>query len=222
MLTPLALGVTAALGQAKLINNPDYSFARAFNRSTSSQNGYIPTRYQPINNPYEYQPMSNDYYLSSLDNNNLGLLRQAQNMYGNNIGQLSANTANILANYNKNRSEGLRTLLETDMNRRKEYGTLRSGIDQANSTGSLDSQKANQVAFSNWIKQNSDTFGKGLEYAYRAKQDSDEANSTNMSGFLESISDIGNENMNWNWRNWAIANGVFGPMKQAPYGYGLT
>ena len=52
------------------------------------------------------------------------------------------------------------------------------------------------------------------------KKDSDEANSTNMSGFLESMSNIDNENINWNWRNWAIAN-VFGPMKTVPYGYGI-
>jgi hypothetical protein len=37
-----------------------------------------------------------------------------------------------------------------------------------------------------------------------------------MSEFLQALADIGTENMNWNWRNWAIKHNVFGPMKTAP------
>lgn len=220
-LTPAFQGIYAALGQAKLINNPDYQFANALMSSASNNNGYTPVRYNPVSNSYVFNPLNLDYYSVNADNSAMGQLRTSQNVLGNNIGALTANNAAIINNANRLKSEGLRSLLESDTNRRKEYGTLSSGIAQANSAGSLDAQKANQTAYSNWLRQNNDVLGRGIEYMYRAKKDSDEANSTNMSGFLESMSNIGNENINWNWRNWAIANGVFGPMKTVLYGYGI-
>lgn len=220
-LTPIFQGIYAGLGQAKLINNPDYQFANALMSSASNNNGYTPVRYNPVSNPHVFNPLNLDYYSVNADNSAMGQLRILQNVLGNNIGALTANNAAIINNANRLKFEGLRSLLESDTNRRKEYGTLSSGIAQANSAGSLDAQKANQTAYSNWLRQNNDIFGRGIEYRYRAKKDSDEANSTNMSGFLESMSNIDNENINWNWRNWAIANGVFGPMKTVPYGYGI-
>lgn len=48
------------------------------------------------------------------------------------------------------------------------------------------------------------------EMRERERLASEQAKSSNLSGFITSLGDIGKENMRWNWRNFGLAKGTFG------------
>lgn len=208
-----ALGFTDSLG---ITNKLDNSIANQLYASSSDAGRYTPVRSTPLPNPYVWTPQNRNYIFGDINNTEAGAARTAANLYGNNIGALVGNLAAIRANANKARGESYTAINENDMKNFKEIAGLRLGVGQNNAKNSLDAQIANQGAFANALKSRNDAFVKGAEYAYKAKHDRDENISSNMSEFLQSLADIGTENMNWNWRNWAIRSGVFGPMKSMP------
>lgn len=215
-LPPAALGVMTLTDSLGITNKLDNSIANQLYASSSNAGQYTPVRSTPLPNPYVWTPQNRNYIFGDINNTEAGAARTAANLYGNNIGALVGNLAAISANANKARGESYAAINENDMKNFKEIAGLRLGIGQNNAKNSLDAQVANQGAFANALKSRNDALIKGAEYAYKAKHDRDENISSNMSEFLQSLADIGTENMNWNWRNWAIRSGAFGPMKSMP------
>lgn len=55
------------------------------------------------------------------------------------------------------------------------------------------------------------------EMRERARLASEQAKSSNLSGFLTALGDIGRENMGWNWRNFGLSTSSFGNVGDEEY-----
>lgn len=205
----VGLGISAITDAVGWTNKPDYSNADAVLAATR-ENTVNPVRFNPIGNYLEYSPFDRDYYINKL-NAQSGATRRA-------IGQ----------NAGLNRGAGMAALLAADYNAQNQFGELarqaeeynlaqrqkveefNRGTNMANSQGFLQADMANQRARSELQGLNLKASLAAAEMRERARLASDQAKSANLSGFIQSLGDIGRENMAWNWRNFGLATGSFG------------
>ena len=101
---------------------------------------------------------------------------------------------------------------EYNQAQRQKVEEFNRATNMYNSEGSMKAASANQSADAS--AKGRTMSGLSSAYAMRnaARVAADQAKSSNISGFLQSLGDIGYENANHNFRTWAVENGVFGPL----------
>ena len=207
----LGIGVlTDALG---LTNKPDYSNADAI--LEASKNGrYMPIEYRPIGNYLEYNPFDRDFYTNKLN------------------AQAEANRRAVNQNAGLNRGAGMAALLASDYNAQSKLGELARQAEEfnlaqrqmvegfnrdtnkTNSQGFLQADMANQNAYMHSADSSLNAKMQAAQMRERAKLLADQGKAANLSGLLTSLGNIGNENMAWNWRNFGMSSGTYGPINE--------
>lgn len=207
----LGIGVlTDALG---LTNKPDYSNADAI--LEASKNGrYMPIEYRPIGNYLEYNPFDRDFYTNKLN------------------AQAEANRRAVNQNAGLNRGAGMAALLASDYNAQSKLGDLARQAEEfnlaqrqmvegfnrdtnkTNSQGFLQADMANQNAYMHSADSSLNAKMQAAQMRERAKLLADQGKAANLSGLLTSLGNIGNENMAWNWRNFGMSSGTYGPINE--------
>lgn len=207
----LGLGVlTDALG---LTNKPDYSNADSI--LEASKNGrYMPIEYRPIGNYLEYNPFDRDFYTNKLN------------------AQAEANRRAVNQNAGLNRGAGMAALLASDYNAQSKLGELARQAEEfnlaqrqmvegfnrdtnkTNSQGFLQADMANQNAYMHSADSSLNAKMQAAQMRERAKLLADQGKAANLSGLLTSLGNIGNENMAWNWRNFGMSSGTYGPINE--------
>lgn len=207
----LGIGVlTDALG---LTNKPDYSNADSI--LEASKNGrYMPIEYRPIGNYLEYNPFDRDFYTNKLN------------------AQAEANRRAINQNAGLNRGAGMAALLASDYNAQGKLGDLARQAEEynlaqrqmvegfnrdtnkTNSQGFLQADMANQNAYMHSADSSLNAKMQAAQMRERAKLLADQGKAANLSGLLTSLGNIGNENVAWNWRNFGMSSGTYGPINE--------
>lgn len=210
----VGLGVSTFTDALGLTNKPDYSTSDAVLNAARDAGTYMPVSFNPIGNKLGYTPFDREFYINQL-NAQSGATRRA-----------------ILDNAGLNRGAGMASLLAADYNALGQLGNLARQAEEynitqqrqveefnrqtntTNSEGFLRADSANQSALANSRGNNFNAILQGLQMKERANQIADQNRSLNATNFLESIGNIGRENMNWNWRNHGLTAGIFGPQTE--------
>lgn len=218
-LPAVGLGIASITDAAGWTNKPDYSNAEMVLEAAREAGSYRPVRYNPIGNYLTYRPFDRDFYINKMDAEAGATRRNIINTSG---GNRATAMAGILAADNNylNQIGGLaRQAEEYNLAQRNQVEEFNRATNMANSEGFLKADMANQDALS----KSRDFTLKGTmaaaEMRERARLASDQAKSSNLSGFLTALGDIGRENMGWNWRNFGIETGAFGNIGEGQIGY---
>ena len=207
----VALGLASIADIAGLTNEPDYTDANALLEASSKPGQYQPVAFNPIGNYLKYNPFDRDYYINK-QNAEAGAARRA--IMNNSAGNRGTALASILAgdlNYLNSIGTLAREGEEFNFNQRKEVEDFNRTTNTTNSQGKLQADMANQNALASLR----DYQLKGLADAARLKQEAriaaDNAKSANVSGFFQTLGDIGWEEANRDMTSWAILHGAAGP-----------
>lgn len=205
----VGLGISAITDAVGWTNKPDYSNADAVLAATR-ENAVDQVRFNPIGNYLEYSPFDRDYYINKLNAQSGATRRAIAQNAGLNRGAGMA--ALLAADYNAQNQLGdlARQAEEYNLAQRQKVEEFNRGTNMANSQGFLQADMANQRARSELQGLNLKASLAAAEMRERARLASDQAKSANLSGFIQSLGDIGRENMAWNWRNFGLATGSFG------------
>lgn len=202
--------LTDALG---LTNTPDYSAAGAIEAATRG-GGYKSVAWNPIGNKLAYSPFDRDYYANKLTAQSNSALRSLVNQSGGNSGRTMAGI--LASDYNAQDKLGdlYKKAEEYNLEQRQKVEDFNRATNQANSTGMLQADTANQSAYANAR----DFYLKGITSAadirQKAKAQADAAKSANLSGLLQSLGDIGYENKSMNMIRRLAEAGVLGGLSE--------
>lgn len=210
----VGLGASTLTDALGLTNKPDYSTSDAVLNATRDAGTYMPVSFNPIGNKLGYTPFDREFYINQL-NAQSGAARRA-----------------ILDNAGLNRGAGMASLLAADYNALGQLGNLARQAEEyniaqqrqvedfnrqtntTNSEGFLRADSANQSALANSRGANFNAILQSLQMKERANQIADQNRSLNATNFLESLGNIGRENMQWNWRNHGLTAGIFGAQNE--------
>lgn len=206
----VGLGIAAITDAIGLTNKPDYSSAEAVLEASRNAGTYQPVRFNPIGNYLTYRPFDRDYYINKM-NAEAGASRRA--LLNTSGGNRATAAAGILAADNNylNQIGGLaRQAEEYNLAQRKQVEEFNRETNTTNSQGFLQADTANQRALADARGLSLKGVMEAAEMRERARLAADQAKSSNLSGFVTALGDIGRENMAWNWRNFGLSTGSFG------------
>lgn len=211
---PIAgLGIASITDALGITNKPDYSNANALLNAHKDAGKYMPVSWNPVGNYLKYSPFDREFQINKL-NSQSGATRRA-----------------LLQNAGLNRGAGMSSLLASDFNTQNQLGQLARQAEEynlaqrqqvenfnrqtnsINSEGFLKADIANQNALANSRSMGLNATLQGIQMRERAKAMADQSRSVNLSNLINSIGDLGKENMAWNWRNFGIASGLYGPIQ---------
>lgn len=206
----VGLGIAAITDAFGLTNKPDYSSSEAILEASKGAGTYQPVRFKPVGNYLTYRPFDRDYYINKM-NAEAGATRRAiTNTSGGNRATAMAGILAADNNYLGQIGGLARQAEEYNLAQRNQVEEFNRGTNTTNSQGFLQADIANQKA----LMDSRDFSLKGTmaaaEMRERARLASEQAKSSNLSGFITALGDIGRENMGWNWRNFGLATGTFG------------
>lgn len=206
----IGLGIASITDALGLTNKPDYSNAEAILEASRGAGTYKPVRFKPIGNYLTYRPFDRDFYINKM-NAEAGATRRAiANTSG---GNRATAMAGILAADNNylNQIGGLaRQAEEYNLAQRQQVEDFNRNTNITNSQRFLQADLANQKALMDSRELSLRGIMTAAEMRERARLASEQAKSSNLSGFITALGDIGRENMGWNWRNFGLATGSFG------------
>lgn len=206
----IGLGIASITDALGLTNKPDYSNAEAILEASRGAGTYQPVRFKPIGNYLTYRPFDRDFYINKM-NAEAGATRRAiANTSG---GNRATAMAGILAADNNylNQIGGLaRQAEEYNLAQRQQVEDFNRNTNITNSQRFLQADLANQKALMDSRELSLRGIMTAAEMRERARLASEQAKSSNLSGFITALGDIGRENMGWNWRNFGLATGSFG------------
>lgn len=209
----LGLGVLAdSLGWT---NKPDYGNADAILEATSGAGNYLPVKASPIGNYLTYKPFDRNYFLNQLHSQQGATRRALLQNAGLNRGNASA--ALLAADYNAGLQEGTlaRQAEEYNLAQRQQTEEFNRATNMFNVEKALQADMANQSAQASMRDFKLKGTMAAAEMREKARLASEAAKSSNISGFINAIGDIGRENMAWNWRNFGSSTGSFGNVGDA-------
>ena len=189
----VGLGMAALSDALGITNKPDYTEAAQIEAATRG-GSYMPVSWNPIGNKLTYRPFDRDYYINKL-NAEAGATRRAlANQSGGNSGRAIAGI--LAADYNAQDKLGdlFRKSEEYNLEQRQKVEDFNRATNQANSQGELQADMANQQAAANARDYNLRGILASAEMRNKARLASEAARSANLSGFLQSLGDIGYEN----------------------------
>ena len=189
----IGLGLASLTDALGATNRPDYSEAAQIDAATRG-GSYMPVSWSPIGNKLTYKPFDRDYYINKL-NAEAGATRRAlANQSGGNSGRAIAGI--LAADYNAQDKLGdlFRKSEEYNLEQRQKVEDFNRATNQLNSQGMLQADMANQQAAANARDYNLRGVLASAEMRNKARLASEAARSANLSGFLQSLGDIGYEN----------------------------
>lgn len=189
----IGLGLASLTDTLGATNRPDYTEAAQIDAATRG-GSYIPVSWSPIGNKLTYKPFDRDYYIHKL-NAEAGATRRAlANQSGGNSGRAIAGI--LAADYNAQDKLGdlFRKSEEYNLEQRQKVEDFNRATNQINSQGMLQADMANQQAAANARDYNLRGVLASAEMRNKARLASEAARSANLSGFLQSLGDIGYEN----------------------------
>ena len=189
----VGLGLASLTDALGLTNKPDYSEAAQIEAATRGSS-YKPVSWSPIGNKLAYRPFDRDYYINKL-NAEAGATRRAlANQSGGNSGRAMAGI--LAADYNTQDRLGdlFRKSEEYNLEQRQKVEDFNRATNQLNAQGMLQADMANQQAAANARDYNLRGILASAEMRNKARLASEAARSANLSGFLQSLGDIGYEN----------------------------
>ena len=189
----IGLGLASLTDALGATNRPDYSEAAQIDAATRG-GSYMPVSWSPIGNKLTYKPFDRDYYINKL-NAEAGATRRAlANQSGGNSGRAIAGI--LAADYNAQDKLGdlFRKSEEYNLEQRQKVEDFNRATNQLNAQGMLQADMANQQAAANARDYNLRGVLASAEMRNKARLASEAARSANLSGFLQSIGDIGYEN----------------------------
>lgn len=214
----VAYGIGAITDAIGLTNKPDYSNADALLEASSKNNGtYQPVRFNPISSNLAYSPFDIDYALNKMSAEAGATRRNIMNTAGGNRG--TAIAATLAADNNLLNQTGnlYRQAFESNLAQRQQYANYLQGIESFNSNGFLQADTANQKALMDNREFTLKGTMAGAEMRERARLAAEQNKANNISGFFQSLGDIGFEEKNSRMRDWTIKKGLWG---NGTYDYG--
>ena len=189
----IGLGLASLTDTLGATNRPDYTEAAQIDAATRGSS-YMPVSWSPIGNKLTYKPFDRDYYIHKL-NAEAGATRRAlANQSGGNSGRAIAGI--LAADYNAQDKLGdlFRKSEEYNLEQRQKIADFNRATNQLNAQGMLQADMANQQAAANARDYNLRGVLASAEMRNKARLASEAARSANLSGFLQSLGDIGYEN----------------------------
>lgn len=189
----IGLGLASLTDALGATNRPDYTEAAQIDAATRG-GSYMPVSWSPVGNKLTYTPFDRDYYTNKL-NAEAGATRRAlANQSGGNSGRAIAGI--LAADYNTQDKLGdlFRKSEEYNLEQRQKVEDFNRATNQINSQGMLQADMANQQAAANARNYNLRGVLASAEMRNKARLASEAARSANLSGFLQSLGDIGYEN----------------------------
>lgn len=189
----IGLGLASLTDTLGATNRPDYTEAAQIDAATRG-GSYMPVSWSPIGNKLTYKPFDRDYYINKL-NAEAGATRRAlANQSGGNSGRAIAGI--LAADYNAQDKLGdlFRKSEEYNLEQNQKVEDFNRTTKQLNSQGMLQADIANQQAAANARDYNLRGVLASAEMRNKARLASEAARSANLSGFLQSLGDIGYEN----------------------------
>lgn len=213
-----AVGVfTDALG---ITNKPDYSFADAVEAASSATPRSV--SFTPVGDYLAYTPLDRNYYLNQIRSSAAASRRAIANQAG---GSGTTAMAGILASdYNTIGSMGklAREAEEYNLGQRERVAAFNRGTNQYNSQGRFEADRANQAA---WMQTDNARFNGVLQAAKLRADEQARANagrSANLTNFLNSLGQIGEEAYDNDRLNSLVQRGVLKDLYKSKYGGLLT
>ena len=210
-----AATITDALG---LTNKPDYSNANAIIEAGK----YVaPTKvgWNPLGDYMTYNPLDRNYYTNQLNASAGATRRNILNTSGGNRAQAMAGL--LAADYNANMQLGnlARQAEEYNLAQRQAVKNFNRATNQANAEGFMKAASANQAADLKARAMGLEAQMKGYQMREAARQLSEEAKSNNLSGFINSLGNIGRDNVALNQLAFRALTGVDGvvPKEYLPF-----
>ena len=189
----IGLGLASLTDALGATNRPDYSEAAQIDAATRG-GSYMPVSWSPVGNKLTYKPFDRDYYINKL-NAEAGATRRAlANQSGGNSGRAIAGI--LAADYNTQDRLGdlFRKSEEYNLEQRQKVEDFNRATNQLNAQGMLQADMANQQAAANARDYTLRGVLASAEMRNKARLASEAARSANLSGFLQSLGDIGYEN----------------------------
>ena len=189
----IGLGLASLTDALGATNRPDYTEAAQIDAATRG-GSYMPVSWSPVGNKLTYKPFDRDYYINKL-NAEAGATRRAlANQSGGNSGRAIAGI--LAADYNAQDKLGdlFRKSEEYNLEQRQKVEDFNRATNQLNAQGMLQADMANQQAAANARDYNLRGVLASAEMRNKARLASEAARSANLSGFLQSLGDIGYEN----------------------------
>lgn len=206
----LGQGIASLTDALGITNVPDYSNAERILKA-GQRAMYAPkVTYQPSGTYLTYKPFDTMFYGNQLAAQANATRRAAINNSGGN--RMTAIAGLLGADYNAQQQLGqlFRQAEESNMAQRQQVLSFNNAINKANAEGFLKAAIANQEAQSKANALGLEAQMTAYQMREKAKIAADEAKSTNISGFLTSLGNIGRENQAINMRNFAIQTGQYG------------
>lgn len=189
----VGLGITSITDALGLTNKPNYEAASRIEAAVGN-NGYKPVEWERLGNKLKYEAQDRDYYLNQL-NASTGATRRA--ITNNSNGNRGAAIAGLLAqDYNTNNAIGnaFMQMNKENFARKAQVEDFNRATNQANSQGMLQADMANQQAYNSVRDFSLRGTMAAAEMRQKARLAAEQAKSTNLSGFLQALGDIGYEN----------------------------
>ena len=209
----VGLGLATITDTMGLTNKPDYSEAAMIEAATRG-GSYMPVAWNPIGNKLTYKPFDRDYYTNKL-NAEAGATRRAiANQSGGNSGRAIAGI--LAADYNAQDKLGdlFRKSEEYNLEQRQKVEDFNRATNQANSQGMLQADMSNQQAYNSARDFNLRGTMAAAEMRQKARLAAEQAKSANLSGFLQSLVDIGYENKGMNMIRRLAETGTLGAISE--------
>lgn len=206
----VGLGIAAITDAFGLTNKPDYSSADAILEASRGAGTYQPVRFKPIGNYLTYKPFDRDYYINRMNAEAGATRRSITNTSGGNRATAMSGILAADNNYLGQIGGLARQAEEYNLAQRNQVEEFNRGTNTTNSQGFLQADIANQKALMDSREFSLKGTMAAAEMRERARLASEQAKSSNLSGFVTALGDIGRENMAWNWRNFGLATDSFG------------
>lgn len=203
-----ALALTDAFG---ITNKPDYSNAEAIIEASKRASAYNPVKFKPIGDYLTYNPFDTEYHANQLRSVSGATRRNIMNTSG---GNRAAAMAGILAadsNTINQMGDLYRKAAEYNLEQKHKVADFNRATNITNSEGFLKSDMSNQSAAAQARALGLEGLMAGYKMREQANLMSDQAKSSNISGLLTSLGNIGYDNANRNMMNWGIASGTWAP-----------
>lgn len=182
--------LTDALG---ITNTPDFSSAKAIERVAERVSTPSLISAQPIGNRLAYKPFDLNYYANQARSNAALTGRSIMNQSAGNIGATTAGLLALGQNTTTQMGDLFRKAEEYNLEQRAKVADFNRATDMFNAQQELTAARANQVE----RRKAADAYAANIAQAealrQRAQQYSDAARSTNLTNFVNSLGQIGEE-----------------------------
>ena len=199
--------LTDALG---ITNTPDFSSAQAIERAAERTGTPSLIRAQPIGNRLAYTPFDTNYYANKIAPQTRATAENIMESATGNPAQAMAGLLALDRNAADQMSDLFRKAEEFNLEQRAQVADFNRATDMFNAQQALTADRANQQEKRQAVASYAAGIAQAEALKQRAQQYADAARSTNLTNFLQGLSDIGKENEQRNWLKTLYASGYFG------------